>query len=299
MDSPNPIVNLGDLAKPATVLIEKISDAIGGIYRPYQIRKVAEAEADAERIRAVTQIEITDLQRRAMTRFITEEAKKQSNIESITTRALPQVTEDAKPQDIEDDWVTHFFDRGRLISDADMQKLWAKILAGQANAPGSYTKRTIDILANLEKDDAITFAKLCGFAFKLDDLIPLVYKLDHKIYNEQGIDFGSLSHLESLGLIHFDAIATYARTGLRHEGHMLYFETPVWIGFKTPAPNEMEVGHVLLTHAGKELAPVGDAKPVDGFVDYVRDHWKAKGYRIEPETQEPSPDNPQAETPMP
>ncbi len=28
---------------PRTVLIEKISDAIGGIFRPYQIRRVAEA----------------------------------------------------------------------------------------------------------------------------------------------------------------------------------------------------------------------------------------------------------------
>jgi hypothetical protein len=75
------IVNFGDLTKPATVLIEKISDAIGGIYRPHQIRRIAEAEAQADRIKAVSQIEITELHLRAMIRFFSEEAKKQQNIE--------------------------------------------------------------------------------------------------------------------------------------------------------------------------------------------------------------------------
>lgn len=33
----NPLVKLGDLTKPATFLIEKISDAVGGIFKPHQI----------------------------------------------------------------------------------------------------------------------------------------------------------------------------------------------------------------------------------------------------------------------
>ncbi len=33
----NPLAKLGDLTKPATVLIEKISDAVGGVFKPYQI----------------------------------------------------------------------------------------------------------------------------------------------------------------------------------------------------------------------------------------------------------------------
>jgi hypothetical protein len=37
------LINLGDLAKPASVLIEKISDAIGGGFKPWQTRRVAKA----------------------------------------------------------------------------------------------------------------------------------------------------------------------------------------------------------------------------------------------------------------
>ena len=77
------IINLGDLSKPATVLIEKISDAIGGYFKPYQIKRVAKAEAEADIIRAQGQIEVSDIQRRALGRFLAEEAIKQENIESI------------------------------------------------------------------------------------------------------------------------------------------------------------------------------------------------------------------------
>ena len=67
------LIKIEDLAKPATVLVEKISEAIGGYFKPYQIRRLAKAEAEADKIRAKAQIEITDLHRRALTRFVAEE----------------------------------------------------------------------------------------------------------------------------------------------------------------------------------------------------------------------------------
>ena len=41
MGDENPVTLLGDLSKPATVLIEKVSDAVGGLFRPHQIVRVA------------------------------------------------------------------------------------------------------------------------------------------------------------------------------------------------------------------------------------------------------------------
>ena len=86
------LANLGELTKPATILIEKISDAVGGCFKPWQIKRVAQAEAAAEKTRAAARIEITELERRAMQRLFFEEAKKQDNIESITAKALRNIT---------------------------------------------------------------------------------------------------------------------------------------------------------------------------------------------------------------
>ena len=61
MDEPTSLINIGELSRPATVLVEKISDAVGGIFKPYQIVRVAKAEAQADRVRVESQIEISDL----------------------------------------------------------------------------------------------------------------------------------------------------------------------------------------------------------------------------------------------
>jgi len=167
------LINLGELSKPATVLVEKISDAVGGIFNPYQIVRVAKAEAQADRVRAEGQIEISDLQRRAFHRFLEEEAKKQKNIEEITSKALPLLEENSKPNEVEDDRITNFFDRCRLISDDEMQGLWSRVLAGQANLPGAYSKRAVNFLSGLDKSEADMFTSLCGFGWQLGDyLVP-------------------------------------------------------------------------------------------------------------------------------
>jgi hypothetical protein len=147
-------VDLGGISKPATVLIEKISDAIGGLFKPFQIRRVAQAEADADKIKAISNIEITELQYRALTRLVAEEAKKQHNIESITLKALPDLEPDANPDQMDDDWIANFFDKCRLISDEQMQSLWARILSGEANSPGKFSKRTVNVVAGLDKPEA-------------------------------------------------------------------------------------------------------------------------------------------------
>lgn len=143
------VVNLGKLSKPADTLIKKVSSAIGGIFEPWQIKRVAKAEAEASLIKDRAEIEITDLHRRAMHRFVEEEAKRQENMETITEKAIPKLKEGSDPSKMEDDWVTNFFDKSRIVSGSEMQDLWVSILVGEANSPGTYSKRTVNFLGDL------------------------------------------------------------------------------------------------------------------------------------------------------
>jgi len=224
MDENTSLINIGELSRPATVLIEKISDAVGGIFKPYQIVRVAKAEAQADRIRAEGQIEISDLQRRAFHRFLNEEASKQKNIEEITQKALPLLKEESKPNEVEDDWITHFFDRCRLISNDEMQSLWSKVLAGEANAPGTYSKRTVNFLSGLDKSDADLFTKLCSFSWLIEQEINLVvFNVRDKIYTDHGIYFEMLFHLEAIGLVQFLPANEVQREGLLPSIEASYF----------------------------------------------------------------------------
>jgi len=90
-DKPVSLVSLGKLSKPADTLIKKVSSAVGGIFEPWQITRVAKAEVEANLIKAKADIEITELHHRAMRRFVEEEALRQGNMEKITEHAIPLI----------------------------------------------------------------------------------------------------------------------------------------------------------------------------------------------------------------
>ena len=140
------LINLDAFSKPVDTLISKISNAVGVLYEPSRIVNNAKAHAKANKIMAINALEIEDLQKRALTRFVNEETKKQQNIESIISKAIPEIKPDAKAEDVDNDWLVNFFDKSRLVSNEKMQILWAKILAGEANQPGSFSKMTLKIV---------------------------------------------------------------------------------------------------------------------------------------------------------
>jgi hypothetical protein len=277
MTKGNSIINLGDLSKPANTLIEKISEAIGGVFKPWQIRRVAEAEADAEQIKVLSKVETSQLEQRALERFIYEEAKKQNNIESITSQSLPQLNEDAKPEEIDDDWITNYFDKCRLVSDKEMQDIWARILAGEANSPGKFSKRTVNFMESLDKQDALLFTKLCAFNWIIGDIQPLVYDTSADIYTQNGINFSTLKHLDTIGLISFESVAGYDRGDFPQNTIAFYKNIQYALKFPKENDNRINIGKVFFTNIGRELATICVPETISDFDDYIMNQWKKKG----------------------
>ena len=270
----NSLVNLGDLSKPAVTLIKKVSNAVGAVFEPYKIKRAAKAETKAELIKAQSDIEITDLQRRALNRWVEEEAQRQKNMEDITAKALPELNEDAKPESIDDDWIVNFFDKGRIVSDSEMQELWSRILAGEANKPGTYSKRTVNSLSDLDKTDADLFTRLCGFVWEFRVLTPLVFDTEAEIYNKYGINFETLLHLENIGFIQFDGLSGFSKIHLPKIFLIYYYGKPLNLEMSQGIDNKLDVGKALLTRIGQDIAPICKSKPVEGFYEYVKKNWK-------------------------
>ncbi len=295
MGDSQPLVNvdlsgIGELSKPANTLIERVADAVGGAFRPQQMRRVARAEVDVELIKARGVLELSDLQRRALERLVGEEAQKQANIESITGKAILQLNDQASPEEMERDWISHFFDSSKLISDEAAQMVWSRLLAGEANEPGKFSKRTINVLATLDRSDAELFTKLCSFAVDLGplsssttstNLTPLIYDFNHSIYANNGLNFDSLLHLETLSLIRASlALVSYTETNLSKSGFVTYFDKRLFL--ELPSIDEqtltLDIGGVLFTQAGGQLESLVDAPPVEGFSAYLQERWGQLGY---------------------
>ncbi len=272
----NLVVDVGALTKPATVLIEKISAAVGGIAEPYQIERIAKAEAKSELIRAKSEIEIADLRLRALNRFAAEETRKQQNMESIVRRALPRLTADSEPDRMDDDWITNFFERARIVSDEDMQELWSRVLAGEANNTGSFSRKTINVLHDMDGQAADLFRTICGFSWSIagEAPHPLVYlnaDESRAIYGARGINLSSLMDLQALGLLSLEPLAR--RTNLPPTWLASYFGDSIEA---TLSGRRLRLGEALLTASGRQLAAICNPEPVDGFFEFVRTIWEGE-----------------------
>lgn len=277
-DQNNSLINLGNFADSAKVLIERVSDAVGGVFKAKQITRIAKAEAKADMIRAVSKIEISELEQRALKRLAVEEASKQENIENITTKALPLLGQNANPKEIEKDWLVDFFDKCRLISDEEMQAVWSSILAGEANSPGTYKKRTIHLLASLEKSDIDLFTKICNFKWNVVAFsAPIILDTDNQIYKDNEIYFSDLKHLDSIGLISFEPISGYTNRNLARKVTVSYAGKEIQIDFEKEKENELALGHVIFTDSGRELSGMCEVSEIKGLQEYVLTEWKKKG----------------------
>ena len=280
----NPLISLGQLTKPINTLVERSSDAVGGLFRPWQIRRVARAEAEAEIIRAEQEIEVTELHNRAFWRFLQEEGAKQTNMENILVKAIPNVDqENARPEDITNDWLSNFFDKCRIVSDEDMQSLWARIIAGEANNPGSFSRLTVNLMASMDNRVAQDFVNLCKFRWVFRQTsLPLVYEPTHQIYTASGINFGILANLDNFGLIRFDPLPGFTMNQQPRNISLSYCGRSLILKLLENDNNSFQIGTVILTRAGSELSTLCEASPVDGFVEFVTARWVGEGYSVIP-----------------
>lgn len=284
------IKDLGGISEPAKALIEKCSDALGAVAHPYQIVRVANADAKASvikaradvevaKIKAEGDIEILAVEERALQRLVYEEGKKQQNIESIVAKALPQVSESAAPQQIDEDWLSNFFDKCRLISDEEMQCLWAQILANEANTQSSFSKKTVNTLQSLEKQDALAFQTLCRFCVDIDGKkFPIINNLNDEIYTENDFSMEKLNDLQSLGLVVTSGWSFAVPVKTDH-AIVRYHSDAMKVVPRTEDPS-IGIGRAMLTTIGEELFNVFEVIPVDGLGDYLANEAWGKYYEV-------------------
>ncbi|MCD8030130.1 MAG: DUF2806 domain-containing protein [Bacteroides sp.] len=66
-------------------------------------------------------------------------------------------------QPVDPDWSARFFDYAQDISDETIQVIWGKILAGEVERPGRFSKRTLAVLRNLSKSEGEYFVELSQY----------------------------------------------------------------------------------------------------------------------------------------
>lgn len=283
---PWPIQISGEWAKPANTLLERVFDIIDRRGLPSHTVRQAEAEAKADVIRAKAAVECGEIQRRGLEWWMAEQGIHQSNREEILRAALPHVQEKARPAEMEEDWIMHFFDRCRLVSDANMQKLWARLLADEANAPGKFSKRTLNLVSEMSTGEARKFELFCACVVHAPQPIPLITDERDVWYTNAGIDTDLLQSLSSAGLLTWNLSEGFTAST---EGDAIHFSYAGRL-FKVEQSNLAELrrqrelnrgsmqkidfkiplGKVMFTPSGQELYSICSPNIFGGFPEILR-----------------------------
>ena len=265
----------------AIALINKVSDAIGWYTAPRQEIRMAKAKAEAERIRAKSRaesgdVELDSLLHRAELRAAVEQILEQSNLENTIIRALSHLDDDAAPQDMDNDWVKNHMSQCRHVSDDEMQEWWARILAGEANNPGSYSKKTLNVLGDLERTEAQLFSTLCNFVWTFGiEPIPLIYDVNHSVYTNAGVTGPTCQYLKELGLVNYEPpIFNYGQVGQGVTANYQNHEVDLT---GTTNSRGLITGGVAFTFTGMQLSGLCETEVVDGFFEYVLEEWRKQG----------------------
>jgi len=174
-----------NLTKPLCKLIDAIKNGCHLVYEPTHIRRIAKANADASIIQAKANIEIAtiieigkrqidscnNIESRAQQRLLQQSIFQQENIESVIQKTINHLPQTVSNDPVEVDWLVTFFDNVKSISNEDMQTIWAKILAGEVNQPGSFSMRTLHILKQMSSNEALLFSEFCSHLVVIESTI--------------------------------------------------------------------------------------------------------------------------------
>ena len=271
----NPIVNLEKLSEPLTKLVEVISKGVGTLYAPFGTIRQAKADAEATIIVARADAEAAEIQERAKARIEYRECLRQENIEKISSQAALELPETVSEKPVDTDWTLQYFDYAQDVCDEDMQKLWSRILAGEVASPGSYSKRTLQFLRTLDKDEAEAFTKICSLSVTLDrEWYHLISnKETDKVLRDMFSRSIPIKHFISIGLLLSDAylINPSDATGMRvnYFSKEFLLEGPEKNNSGTIASLEIPISVRGFTSIGQELASIAGGLAVEGYIERV------------------------------
>lgn len=271
------IKNLAGLSKPLTKLIEVIASGCNWIAQPYQIKRLANANAYASSIQSKEEFKqglrnsLLEYTQRSI--LSVRENRQVENLANIINYAEQELQAIDKINDtpVSPEWSSRFFDYAQNIYEEEAQIVWAKILAQETASPGKFFKRTLDILHNIEPFEAKWFVELCQFV--LDDIYihfdVILYEYFKMNKLQSMMDCGLLNGQKCI--INFDKSVDT----INFKSYRLIKK------FSNIQPENISMSGFTLTDAGYQLYKITQVSSNLDFVKKIQEQLKNKGLNFE------------------
>jgi hypothetical protein len=223
---------IGELSGVLNNLINAISRGIGRAYEPFErylqvradraiVNEKAQTLIDLAKKRAeLAEIEkqLADSQKlpsdnraeRAFSRLVDETFRKQANRENVAEAAILELSHSKIASDtekkVDDDWLTKFWNIAENISQDEVRRFLAQLLAKEVSSPGTISPLTLRVLETITPGVAKRFEYFCRLSINDHDEAFVIHPNVFPFQNVGpldmfGISYEDLYELESFGLI--------------------------------------------------------------------------------------------------
>ena len=266
----------GALARVVEILL-------GRIIRPGERRAILRAEADALPYAESKRQEAKDIELAETLRRV-ELLSEGRNLRMVIEKAVEFMGEGQEEcatrafELVDEGWLHLFRQYSRAVAAEDIQSVFAKVLAGELQSPGSFSKRALNFLSLLGKNEAEVITLAGKFAFSIEGrpfhftrqgVWPLMRAHGWKPAMDRG--------MRALGLT--DAISDQIVAVHAKKYPIDYFDRRFWLKLKATY-GEVSVGVGYYSEVASELLPICGATPDWEFYEAVKELLAATEFRV-------------------
>lgn len=269
------VIGVGKLIEAGTGVINnvvnKIASATGILYSDsdYKIRKEAEKKY-IDRI--INDDSIDECVKLALVSNHKQVFRQYKNQMDITKIALDNIkeTNSNKINEVDDDWISYFYDNAKNISNVNIQLVWGKLLSNEINNPNSIPKSLIYTLTVISNDCAKKFNIMCKFVVNED--FPLIPHGEFtEIFLSYGLNFNDFLDLQRLGLVIYDGVG-YAKY-TKEESIVFAINNTI---LEVKANNgRVSIGDVLFTSDGAALYKCINVTVDSKLLEIAESYWNS------------------------
>ncbi len=280
-DLPQPLKDLGKAT--LTKVADKFVDFVITKYTGKSI-KVFEAEGDIEADKVKTKWELLEkpfwLQAEAQ-----KMGRQYANLGNALLKTKDLITSSENNIKDDNDVFWGLLEHAKEVSNEEVQDLIAKIIAGEYNNPETYSMSTLQTLKSIGKKELELFEKISGLLLNNEQLPKDLFSGSENVKEMMsglGLHFGSLQALQSLGLFLPNDMTRNISNPDGLPYIIDYFDEQ--IVFEPIIENNADLRiptFYAISVAGKEILQHLKTKKVDGYTEWLKEHYSISNYKYQ------------------
>ena len=214
-------------------------------------RVAAGTGSDADTALLVDEVVASQIRAFANKKHLAERAVKHLASSSFDTEADPK----SDPEEVDPDWLNYFGGYAGKASSERIRDLWARVLAGEIRRPGSFSRATLRLLAELDQQMASRFEEEVEFRLRGNVILRrnelMGERLDRLVFLEE---VGLIQHWHPAGGIN-------RKFEPGPDGFVAIFEGDLCLLLRAHGKDGVGLPVIPITRIGQEIAKI--LPPVD------------------------------------